>query len=61
VEPIGLEPSADTPFVGDHVDDAVTAYNAAVTAYNRAHGFAAGSMMAGRPIDRSALGCTRRW
>ena len=56
VEPIGLEPSADTPFVGDHVDDAVTAYNAAVTAYNRAHGFAAGSTMAGRPIDRSALG-----
>jgi hypothetical protein len=56
VEPIALDPSADTPFVGDHVNDAVTAYNAAVTAYNRAHGFSAGSMMASRPIDRSALG-----
>src|ERR1043166_5358606 len=56
VEPIGLEASADTPVVGDHVEDAVTAYNAAVTAYNRAHGFPAGSMMASKPIDRSALG-----
>lgn len=56
VEPIGLEPSVDTPFVGDHVDDAVTAYNTAVTAYNRAHGFPAGSMMAAKAIAPSALG-----
>src|SRR5262249_39004313 len=44
------------PFVGSHVDDAVAAYNAASTAYNRAHGFAAGSRMASAPIDRSDLG-----
>ena len=56
VEPLALEPSADTPFVGGHVEDAVTAYNAAVTAYNRAHGFTPGSAMASAPIDRSALG-----
>jgi len=28
VEPLGLDPSEDTPFVGEHVNDAVTAYNA---------------------------------
>jgi hypothetical protein len=56
VEPIALDPSADTPFVGDRVDDAVTAYNAATTAYNRAHGLSPGSAMAAAPIDRSALG-----
>jgi hypothetical protein len=56
LEPLSLEPSADTPFVGGHVDDAVTAYNAASSAYNRAHGYAAGSAMASAPIDRSALG-----
>jgi hypothetical protein len=56
VEPLSLEPSADTPYVGDHVEDAVTAYNAASTAYNRAHGYAPGSAMASAPIDRSALG-----
>jgi hypothetical protein len=56
VEPLGLEPSEDTPFVGSHVNDAVVAYNAASTAYNRAHGYAAGSAMASAPIDRSALG-----
>lgn len=56
VEPLALEPSADTPYVGDHVAEAVTAYNTAVTAYNRAHGYAAGSVMASAPIDRSALG-----
>lgn len=56
VEPLGLEPSADTPYVGGHVEEAVTAYNAAAAAYNRAHGYAAGSAMATAPIDRSALG-----
>lgn len=56
VEPIGLDPSQDTPFVGDRVDQAVAAYNAASAAYNRAHGFAAGSAMAAAPIDRGALG-----
>jgi hypothetical protein len=56
VEPLSLTPSEDTPFVGDHVNDAVTAYNAASSAYNRAHGFAAGSAMAVAPIDRDALG-----
>jgi hypothetical protein len=56
IEPLGLEPSEDTPYVGEHVDDAVTAYNAASAAYNRAHGFAPGSAMAVAPIDRSALG-----
>jgi hypothetical protein len=56
VEPLGLDPSEDTPFVGGHVNDAVTAYNAASAAYNRAHGFSAGSPMAVAPIDRSALG-----
>jgi len=56
VEPLALEPSADTPYVGSHVADAVTAYNAAAMAYNRAHGYQAGSSMASAPIDRSALG-----
>lgn len=56
VEPLGLDPSDDTPFVGSHVSDAVTAYNAASAAYNRAHGYAPGSAMASAPIDRSALG-----
>ncbi|HZJ66962.1 MAG TPA: hypothetical protein VFD36_25820 [Kofleriaceae bacterium] len=56
VEPLGLDPSEDTPFVGEHVNDAVTAYNAASAAYNRAHGFGPGSPMAVAPIDRSALG-----
>lgn len=56
VEPIALEPSTDTPFVGSHVDDAVDAYNMATTAYNRAHGYTAGSVMAAASIDRRALG-----
>ena len=56
VEPVGLEPSDDTPYVGSHVSDAVTAYNTASAAYNRLHGYAAGSAMASAPIDRSALG-----
>jgi hypothetical protein len=56
VEPLGLEPSDTTPFVGHHVDDAVAAYNAASAAYNRAHGYSVGSTMAAAPIDRSALG-----
>lgn len=56
VEPLSLEPTESTPFVGGHVNDAIDAYNAASDAYNRAHGFAAGSAMAVAPIDRSALG-----
>jgi hypothetical protein len=56
VEPLSLTISEDTPFVGDHVNDAITAYNTASTAYNRAHGFAPGSAMAVAPIDRTALG-----
>jgi hypothetical protein len=56
VEPLALDPSDDTPFIGGHVGDAVTAYNAAATAYNRLHGYAAGSTMASATIDRSALG-----
>jgi hypothetical protein len=56
VESLALDPSNDTPFVGSHVDDAVSAYNAASAAYNRAHGYQAGSVMASAPIDRTALG-----
>jgi hypothetical protein len=56
VEPLGLDVSETTPFVGDHVNEAVTAYNAASAAYNRLHGYPAGSAMAVAPIDRSALG-----
>lgn len=56
VEPLALDPSDDTPFVGSHVEDAVAAYNAVSAAYNRAHGFASGSTMAAASIDRSALG-----
>src|SRR5438067_2493010 len=56
VEPLGLDPSDDTPFLGGHVSEAVAAYNAAVAAYNRLHGFPAGSAMASASIDRTALG-----
>jgi hypothetical protein len=56
VEPLGLDVSETTPFVGDHVNEAITAYNAASAAYNRLHGYPAGSAMAVAPIDRSALG-----
>jgi len=56
VEPLGLDPSEDTPLVGTHVGDAVAAYNAASAAYNRAHGYAPGSPMASATIDASALG-----
>jgi hypothetical protein len=56
VEPLGLDPSEDTPLVGSHVGDAVAAYNAASAAYNRLHGYAPGSAMASGTIDRSALG-----
>jgi hypothetical protein len=59
LEPIALEPSDDMPLLGDHVDDAVTAYNAAASAYNRAHGYAVGSPMATAAIDRSDLGLHR--
>ncbi|HTJ46980.1 MAG TPA: hypothetical protein VL463_32980 [Kofleriaceae bacterium] len=51
VEPLSLEPSADTPILGGFFDDAVTAYNAASAAYNRAH-----DVMTLAPINRSALG-----
>jgi hypothetical protein len=56
VEPVSLDVSSDTPVVGSHVDDAVTAYNTASAAYNRYHGYSAGSAMAVAPIDASALG-----
>lgn len=56
MEPLSLEPSDDTPYVAGHVDSAVAAYNEASAAYNRAHGYAAGSTMASAPIDRGALG-----
>jgi hypothetical protein len=56
VEPLGLDPSEDTPVVGPHVGDAVAAYNAASAAYNRVHGYAPGSPMASTSIDASALG-----
>jgi hypothetical protein len=56
VEPLALEASDDLPLIGSHVNEAVTAYNAAVVAYNHAHGYAAGSAMASATIDRSALG-----
>jgi hypothetical protein len=56
VEPLALEPTTDTPYVGGHVQDAVTAYNTAVTAYNRAHGFSAGSPMSRASINSSDLG-----
>jgi hypothetical protein len=56
VEPLALDPSDDTPFLGGHVGDAVTTYNAAAAAYNRLHGYPAGSTMASAPIDRTALG-----
>jgi hypothetical protein len=56
VESLSLEPSEGTPLLGEHVDDAVTAYNAASAAYNRLHGYPAGSAMASASIDRAALG-----
>jgi hypothetical protein len=56
VEPLSLEPSTSTPYVGGYVDDAVTAYNAAATAYNRAHGYVQGSPMAASSIVASDLG-----
>jgi hypothetical protein len=55
VEPLGLDPSDDTPYVGQYIGDAIDAYNAAGTAYNRAHGYNASSAMAVAPIDRSDL------
>jgi hypothetical protein len=56
VEPLALEPSSDTPYIGGYVDDAIAAYNAGSALYNRAHGYSAGSNLAVAPIDRSALG-----
>jgi hypothetical protein len=56
IEPLALDPSDDTPFLTGRVSQAVTAYNAASAAYNRLHGYAAGSRMASAPIDRRALG-----
>ena len=56
LEPLSLNPSDDMPLLGGHVSDAVTAYNAASAAYNRLHGYSAGSAMASAPIDRTALG-----
>jgi hypothetical protein len=56
VEPLGLDPSEDTPLVGGHVGEAVAAYNAASAAYNQLHGYAPGSAMASASIDSSALG-----
>lgn len=56
IEPLGLDPSEDTPLIGSHVGDAVAAYNAASAAYNRLHGYAPGSPMASASIDASALG-----
>jgi hypothetical protein len=56
VEPLSLAPSSSTPVLGGYFDEAVMAYDAASTAYNRAHGYAAGSAQASPPLDRSALG-----
>ena len=56
VEPISLDPSSETPYVGGYVNEAITAYNAASSAYNRAHGLAASSPMAATPIDAGDLG-----
>jgi hypothetical protein len=56
VEPIALTPSTSTPYVGGYVNEAITAYNAASTAYNRAHGLAASSPMAASSIDAGDLG-----
>jgi hypothetical protein len=56
VESLSLNPSDDMPLLGEHVDDAVTAYNIASAAYNRLHGYSAGSPMASTPIDRTDLG-----
>jgi hypothetical protein len=56
VEPLSLRPSADTPFVGGYVGDAVAAYNEGSALYNQMHGYSAGSPSAVAPIDASALG-----
>ncbi|MBA3539210.1 MAG: hypothetical protein H0T79_06250 [Deltaproteobacteria bacterium] len=50
VLPLDVESSPDTPLFGDDVDRAVRAYNAAATAYDRAHGSAT------TPLTTSALG-----
>jgi hypothetical protein len=56
VEPLALDTSADTPYVGSYVNRAITAYNTASDAYNRAHGFSAASPMAAAAIDAGDLG-----
>jgi hypothetical protein len=56
VAPVVLTPESDTPYLGTRFDDAVRAYNAAADAYNRAHGFEAGSAMSTERIDRGDLG-----
>ncbi len=56
VTTLQLTPAADTPVLGDQVDEAVEAYNLAAAAYNQAHGYGDGSAQATAPIDRGALG-----
>jgi len=56
VEPLALDPSTTTPYVGGYVNEAIKAYNAASTAYNRAHGLSASSPMAATAIDAGDLG-----
>jgi hypothetical protein len=56
LEPLALDTSSSTPYVGGYVDRAITAYNAASDAYNRAHNLPAKSPMAAAPIDAGALG-----
>lgn len=56
LEPLALDPSTSTPYVGGYVDPAITAYNAAASAYNRAHGLSTSSPMAAAAIDAGDLG-----
>ncbi|MGE0546225.1 MAG: hypothetical protein AB7O24_12275 [Kofleriaceae bacterium] len=55
VQPLTLVPSESTPLFGDYLDDAVTAYNAAATAYNTRHGYRPGSQMAASTVDQGDL------
>ena len=56
VTPIDLASEEDTPVLGERVDDAVGAYNAAADAYNDAHGYPRGSPMATPAIGPGDLG-----